>query len=111
MVSLAGGGSDRHLQNPPGAAICGLLRSRGRGVPWESDVDTCDSLPRGGAITATVGILIRRGLGDGLEGMPVHVPWGSLGLIGAVCLVIAAVAAWAPTPRMLKNIHPSQAAE
>ncbi|MEI2713874.1 MAG: hypothetical protein V9G04_11465 [Nocardioides sp.] len=43
--------------------------------------------------------------------MPVHVPWGSLGLIGAVCLVIAAVAAWAPTPRMLKNIHPSQAAE
>ena len=80
-------------------------------VLWESAIVTCAALALGGAITATVGILISRGLGAGLEGMPVHVPWGSLGLIGAVCLVIAAVAAWAPTPRMLKNIHPSQAAE
>lgn len=80
-------------------------------VLWESAIVTMAALALGGAITATVGILISGSLSSGLESMPVHIPWGSLGLIGAVCLVIAAVAAWAPTPRMLKNIHPSQAAE
>lgn len=80
-------------------------------VLWESAIVTMAALALGGAITATVGILVGHSLSSGLDTMPVHVPWGSLGLIGAVCLVIAAVAAWAPTPRMLRNIHPSQAAE
>ncbi|GAA3517692.1 hypothetical protein GCM10022234_11380 [Aeromicrobium panaciterrae] len=80
-------------------------------VLWESAIVTMAALALGGAITATVGILVSHSLGSTLETMPVHVPWGSLGLIGAMCLVIAAVAAWAPTPRMLKNIHPSQAAD
>lgn len=80
-------------------------------VLWESAIVTAAALALGGAITATVGILISHSLGAGLESMPVHVPWGSLGLIGAVCLVIAAAAAWAPTPRMLRHIHPSQATD
>lgn len=80
-------------------------------VLWEAAIVTGAALALGGLITAAVGILTSRGLGAGLESMPVHVPWGSLGLIGAVCLVIAAVAAWAPTPRMLRSIHPSQAAD
>ncbi len=80
-------------------------------VLWESAIVTMAALALGGAITATVGILVSHSLGAGLESMPIHVPWASLGSIGGLCLVIAAFAAWAPTPRMLKNIHPSQAAE
>lgn len=80
-------------------------------VLWEAAIVTTAALALGGVITATVGILISGSLGAGLESMPVHVPWGSLTMIGAICLVIAAVAAWAPTPRMLRNIHPSQAAD
>lgn len=79
-------------------------------VLWESAIVTTAALALGGAISATVGILISRSLGASLETMPIHVPWGSLMMIGAICMVIAAVAAWAPTPRMLRNIHPSQAA-
>lgn len=80
-------------------------------VLWESALVTAASLTLGAAITATVGLLIRGALSSRLESMPVDVPWLGLGAIGATCLVIATVAAVAPTSYMLRRVHPSQAAE
>lgn len=80
-------------------------------VLWESALVTASSLIVGAVITGTVGLLIGRSLSDGLDSMPVDVPWLGLGAIGATCLVIATVAAVAPTAFMLRRVHPSQAAE
>jgi putative ABC transport system permease protein len=82
-----------------------------RMVLWESALVTAAALTLGGIITATVGLLIRGSLSEGLTSMPIHVPWGSLVLIGATCLVISAGAALAPTSSMLRRVHPSQAAD
>jgi putative ABC transport system permease protein len=82
-----------------------------RMVLWESALVTAAALTMGAIITATVGVLIRDSLSEGLASMPIHVPWMSLGVIGATCLVISAVAALAPTSSMLKRVHPSQAAD
>lgn len=80
-------------------------------VLWESALVTATSLALGAAITATVGVLVGGALGAGLDSMPIHVPWTSLGLLGATCLGIATVAALAPTSYMLRRVHPSQAAD
>ncbi len=80
-------------------------------VLWEAAIVTAAALALGSAITATVGLLIRGSLNNGLTSMPIHVPWASLGGIGVTCLVISAVAALAPTPSMLKQVHPSQAVD
>ncbi|MDX6278038.1 MAG: putative transport system permease protein [Nocardioidaceae bacterium] len=82
-----------------------------RMVLWESALVTAAALTMGAIITATVGVLIRGSLSDGLTSMPVHVPWMSLGIIGATCLVVSAAAALAPTSSMLRHVHPSQAAD
>lgn len=78
-------------------------------VLCEAALVTLASLALGAAITATVGVLIRSSLSDGLDRMPVHVPWAGLGAIGGTCLVIATVAAVVPTAFMLRRVHPSQA--
>ncbi|WP_456697884.1 FtsX-like permease family protein [Aeromicrobium sp. P5_D10] len=78
-------------------------------VLCEAALVTLASLALGAAITATVGVLIRSSLRDGLDRMPVHVPWAGLGAIGGTCLVIATVAAVVPTAFMLRRVHPSQA--
>ena len=80
-------------------------------VLWESALVTGASLTVGAATTAAVAILIRRSLSDGNASFPVHVPWQSLGMVGATCLVVAVVAALAPTAFMLRRVHPSQATE
>jgi putative ABC transport system permease protein len=80
-------------------------------VMWESALVTLASLALGAVTAMVVGMLIGHSLADGLDAMPVHVPWAQLGLIGAICLTIAMVAAVAPTSSMLKRVHPSQAAE
>jgi putative ABC transport system permease protein len=82
-----------------------------RTVLWESALVTAAALALGTVITATVGLLIRGSLSSGLDSMPIHVPWFSLGAIGATCLTISAVAALAPTSSMLKQVHPSQAVD
>lgn len=78
-------------------------------VLWEAALVTVASLALGAAITATVGLLIRSSLSDGLDSMPVHIPWAGLGAIGGTCLVIATIAAVVPTAFILRRVHPSQA--
>jgi putative ABC transport system permease protein len=80
-------------------------------VLWESALVTVASLTVGAATAGAVGLLIRRSLSDGNGQIPVNVPWQSLGLVAGTCLVVAVVAAIAPTAFMLRTVHPSQAAE
>jgi putative ABC transport system permease protein len=80
-------------------------------VLWESTLVTLASLALGAVTATVVALLIGRSLSAGLDSMPVDVPWTNLGLIGGLCLVIAVVAAVAPTSSMLRRVHPSQAAE
>ena len=92
--------------------LIGATRNQVRRIVlWESALVTVASLVLG-AVTATlVALLLGRSLSAGLESMPIHVPWANLALIGGICLVIAMVAAVAPTSSMLRRVHPSQATE
>lgn len=80
-------------------------------VLWEAALVTSAALALSALITATVGLLIGHSLSQGLDSMPVQVPWAGLAAIGGTCLVIATVAAVTPTAFMLRRVHPSQAAD
>jgi putative ABC transport system permease protein len=109
--TLLMGSLQRHREFVATRLIGATERQVRKMVLWESALVTAASLAMGAIISATVAILVGRSLSSGLESMPIDVPWLGLGLIGATCLVIATVAAVAPTTFMLRRVHPSQAAE
>ncbi|KAA1395345.1 ABC transporter permease [Aeromicrobium ginsengisoli] len=109
--TLLMGSLQRHREFVATRLIGATERQVRKVVLWESALVTATSLTMGAIISATVAVLVGRSLGSGLESMPVDVPWLGLGAIGATCLVIATVAAVAPTSFMLRRVHPSQAAE
>ncbi|WP_432950868.1 FtsX-like permease family protein [Kribbella sp. CA-253562] len=82
-----------------------------RMVLWESTLVGAVALTLGTVITVTVGALIRNAMTDGLTDVPVTVPWITLLGIAAVCLVLTAGSALAPTAFILRHSHPSGAAE
>jgi putative ABC transport system permease protein len=105
------GSLQRHREFVATRLIGATERQVRKVVLWESALVTATSLAVGAIISATVAVLVGRSLSSGLESMPLDVPWLGLGTIGATCLVIATVAAVAPTSYMLRRVHPSQAAE
>ena len=109
--TLLMGSLQRHREFVATRLIGATERQIRKVVLWESALVTATSLTMGAIISATVAVLVGRSLGSGLESMPIDVPWLGLGAIGATCLVIATVAAVAPTAFMLRRVHPSQAAE
>jgi putative ABC transport system permease protein len=50
-------------------------------------------------------------MSEGLTDVPTTVPWGTLLGIGAICLILTAGSALAPTAFILRNSHPSAATE
>lgn len=109
--TLLMGSLQRHREFVATRLIGATERQVRKVVLWESALVTASSLTMGAIISATVAVLVGRALSSDLESMPIDVPWLGLGTIGATCLVIATVAAVAPTAYMLRRVHPSQAAE
>jgi putative ABC transport system permease protein len=109
--TLLMGSLQRHREFVATRLIGATERQVRKIVLWESALVTATSLTMGAIICAIVGVLVGRSLSATVESMPVDVPWLGLGAIGATCLVIATVAAVAPTRFMLRKVHPSQAAE
>ncbi|HZX06303.1 FtsX-like permease family protein [Kribbella sp.] len=75
-----------------------------RMVLWESSLVGAVALSLGGAITLTVGILIRHAMTSGLSDVPLTIPWGILLTIGALCLVLAVGSALAPAAYLLRSL-------
>ncbi len=109
--TLLMGSLQRHREFVATRLIGATERQVRKIVLWESALVTATSLTMGAIISGIVGVLVGRSLKATVGSMPVDVPWLGLGTIGATCLVIATVAAVAPTRFMLRKVHPSQAAE
>jgi len=109
--TLLMGSLQRHREFVATRLIGATERQVRKVVLWESALVTAAALAMGAIISATVAVLVGRSLGSGLDSMPIDIPWLGLGAIGGTCLVIATVAAVAPTTFMLRRVHPSQAAE
>jgi putative ABC transport system permease protein len=109
--TLLMGSLQRHREFVATRLIGATERQVRKVVLWEAGLVTASALAMAAIISATVGVLVGRSLSGGVESMPIDIPWLGLGTIGATCLVIATVAAMAPTRFMLRRVHPSQAAE
>ncbi|WP_112247453.1 FtsX-like permease family protein [Kribbella monticola] len=80
-----------------------------RMVLWESSLVGAAALTLGTVITATVGILLRHAMTEGLRDVPTTIPWALLLGIGALCLLLATGAATAPTSFILRRTSPADA--
>jgi putative ABC transport system permease protein len=80
-----------------------------RMVLWESTLVGATALTLGTVTTATVGILLRHAMTEGLRNVPMTVPWAPLLGIGILCLVLAIGAATAPTSFILRRTSPADA--
>ncbi|GAA1597572.1 MULTISPECIES: FtsX-like permease family protein [Kribbella] len=75
-----------------------------RMVLWESSLVGAVALSLGGAITLTVGILIRHAMTSGLSDVPLTIPWGILLTVGGLCLTLAVASALAPAAYLLRSV-------
>jgi putative ABC transport system permease protein len=75
-----------------------------RMVLWESALVGTVALSLGGAVTVTVGVLIRHAMTSGVADVPFTVPWATLLGIGGLCLSLAVGSAVAPTARLLRVV-------
>lgn len=82
-----------------------------RMILWESLLVSLAALTIGGAITATVAVLARRAMMDGVQAVTTTVPWLTLAAIVAACVALAVAAALVPANRVLRDAQPSAAAE
>jgi putative ABC transport system permease protein len=80
-----------------------------RMVLWESTVVGATALSLGTVITATVGILIRHAMTEGIQDVPITIPWFTLLGIAFLCLLLAVGAATAPTAFILRRTSPADA--
>ncbi len=80
-----------------------------RMVLWESSLVGATALTLGAVTTVTVGILLRHAMTEGLQNVPITIPWAPLLGIAALCLVLAVGAASAPTAYILRRTSPADA--
>lgn len=77
-----------------------------RMVLWEATLVGAVALSLGTAITAVVGMLLRRAMTDGLTAVPLTIPWPTLLTITTTCLLLTITAALAPTLPLLRTTRP-----
>jgi putative ABC transport system permease protein len=80
-----------------------------RMVLWESSLVGAVALTLGSVITATVGVLLRHAMTEGIRDVPTTIPWALLLGIGILCLALAIGAATAPTAFILRRTSPADA--
>ncbi|MGH3480308.1 MAG: FtsX-like permease family protein, partial [Nocardioidaceae bacterium] len=81
-----------------------------RMILWESSLVSLAALTIGGGITATVSLLARRAMMDGVQEVTTTIPWVTLSAIVVACVALTVVGALVPASRVLRDAQPLVAA-